>query len=174
MGELKQVQGQHLQEGFDPSPHGGDHPGAEQQSTRREGAHAHQGGHELPGRHHHPLQPVQAGPLLQQLLPCEQQEGTEEGQEVVGAAVDQQGGEQLVHRQIVGEQQAHARLENPDAPRHMGQHPEQAGEHEGTEQHRIGHAARWQQHIEHGGGGHPVEQGDKQLQQAVSDARQEQ
>ncbi len=69
---------------------------------RREGAHAHQGGHELPGRHHHPLQPVQAGPLLQQLLTCEQQEGTEEGQEVVGAAVDKQGGEQLVHRQTSG------------------------------------------------------------------------
>ncbi|WP_254665092.1 phosphatidylglycerol lysyltransferase domain-containing protein [Aeromonas caviae] len=42
----------------------------------------------------------------------------------------------------------------------MGQHPEQAGEHEGTEQHRIGHAAGWQQHIEHG---YLAQLGDKSL-----------
>ncbi|MOA01225.1 hypothetical protein D3C78_1206170 [compost metagenome] len=48
----------------------------------------------------------------------------------------------------------------------MSQHPEEAGEHEGAEQHRIGDAARRQQHIEHGGGGQPVQQGDQQLQQA--------
>ncbi|MNG95774.1 hypothetical protein D3C79_548170 [compost metagenome] len=56
----------------------------------------------------------------------------------------------------------------------MGQHPEQAGEHEGTEQHRVGHAVCRQQHKEHGGGGHPVKQGDQQLQQTQPEGRQDQ
>ena len=90
MGELQRVQGNTSQEGFDPPLMVGDHPGAEQQGARREGTHAHQGGHKLPGRHHHPPAAGAGGPAVQQLLTCKQQQGTEEGQEVVDAAVDKQ------------------------------------------------------------------------------------
>ncbi len=174
MGELQQVQRQYLQEHLDAPAHGGDHPGAEQQAARRERPQADQRRQKLAHRAHDALQPAPARFLLQQLLAGEQQQGAQERQHIVDAAIEQQGGQQLVHRQVLGQQQAHARLEHPDPAGHMGQHPEEAGQHEGTEQHRIGDAVRRQQHIEHGGGGHPVQQCHQQLQQPGSEYRQHQ